>query len=172
MPTIAVSALSFSVAGCSIVIATGLRCSICFGTRPTREQGAAQRWGIPTYGKTGTTQNNRDALFIGFAGDLVVGVWVGRDDDKSLGKVTGGTAAAQLWRSFMASAVAVDGRRSMDLPFSPRLAPPPERHSQSPLPPNGANPVARFAKSAAPWKNSSRNRSAKKWWLTDHKPPF
>ncbi|MEP7315153.1 MAG: transglycosylase domain-containing protein [Sphingomicrobium sp.] len=96
--------------------------------------------GIPTYGKTGTTQNNRDALFIGFAGDLVVGVWVGRDDDKSLGKITGGTAAAQLWRSFMASAVAVDGRRSRDLPFSPRLAPPPERDPQSPLPPEWSEP--------------------------------
>jgi membrane peptidoglycan carboxypeptidase len=44
------------------------------------------------FGKTGTTQNNRDALFVGFAGDLVVGVWIGRDDDKSLGKMTGGTA--------------------------------------------------------------------------------
>ncbi len=39
-----------------------------------------------TFGKTGTTQNNRDALFIGFAGNLVVGVWVGRDDNQSLGQ--------------------------------------------------------------------------------------
>ena len=80
---------------------------------------------LPTFGKTGTTQNNRDALFIGFAGDLVVGVWVGRDDDKSLGKMTGGTAPARIWRSFMASAVAIDGRRGPDLPFrGRRLAPP------------------------------------------------
>ena len=56
---------------------------------------------IPTFGKTGTTQDNRDALFIGFAGDLVVGVWVGRDDNSSLGKVSGGTVPAQIWRSFM-----------------------------------------------------------------------
>ena len=41
---------------------------------------------VPTFGKTGTSQDNRDALFIGFAGNLVVGVWVGRDDDKPLGK--------------------------------------------------------------------------------------
>ena len=48
---------------------------------------------VPTFGKTGTSQDNRDALFIGFAGNLVVGVWVGRDDNKSLGKITGGTRA-------------------------------------------------------------------------------
>ena len=62
--------------------------------------------GVPTFGKTGTTQDNRDALFVGFAGDLVVGVWVGRDDNRSLGKVSGGTVPAQIWRNFMASALA------------------------------------------------------------------
>src|SRR3712207_8352618 len=48
----------------------------------------------------------RSALFVGFAGDLVVGVWVGRDDNKSLGRsVSGGTAPAQIWRAFMAPAL-------------------------------------------------------------------
>ena len=70
----------------------------------------------PTFGKTGTTQNNRDALFVGFAGDLVVGVWVGHDDDRTLGKITGGTAPAEIWRRFMASALAIDGRRGPPLP--------------------------------------------------------
>ena len=90
--------------------------------------------GVPTFGKTGTTQNNRDALFIGFAGNLVVGVWVGRDDDKSLGRMTGGTAPARLWRNFMTSALAVDGRRGPPLPrdYRRQSLPPPER--QSPLP--------------------------------------
>jgi penicillin-binding protein 1A len=92
---------------------------------------------VPTFGKTGTTQDNRDALFIGFAGNLVVGVWVGRDDDKSLGrKISGGTAPAQIWRDFMVSALAVDRERGPDLPR--RFAPPPPRRSlpqQSPLPP-------------------------------------
>ena len=98
---------------------------------------------VPTFGKTGTTQNNRDALFIGFAGDLVVGVWVGRDDDKSLGKMTGGTAPAQIWRSFMSSAVAIDNRRGPDLPFRGRqLAPPPApRPSQSPIPEDWSEPA-------------------------------
>ena len=58
---------------------------------------------VPTFGKTGTTQENRDALFIGFAGNLVVGVWVGRDDNKSLGKISGGTVPAEIWRNFMTS---------------------------------------------------------------------
>jgi penicillin-binding protein 1A len=90
--------------------------------------------GVPTFGKTGTTQNNRDALFIGFAGNLVVGVWVGRDDDKSLGRMTGGTAPARIWRSFMTSALAVDGSRGPALPrdYRRKSLPPPEK--QSPLP--------------------------------------
>jgi penicillin-binding protein 1A len=90
---------------------------------------------VPTFGKTGTTQDNRDALFIGFAGDLVVGVWVGRDDNKSLGKVSGGTVPAQIWRSFMASAISIDRRRGPPLPAEFRI---PERRAdsakRSPLP--------------------------------------
>ncbi|HZB69650.1 MAG TPA: hypothetical protein VE403_04730, partial [Sphingomicrobium sp.] len=92
---------------------------------------------IPTFGKTGTSQGNRDALFIGFAGNLVVGVWVGRDDNKSLGKITGGTAPARIWRSFMVPALAVDGRVGPPLPkaFRGKPAPPPtRREKKSPLP--------------------------------------
>jgi penicillin-binding protein 1A len=90
---------------------------------------------VPTFGKTGTTQENRDAVFIGFAGDLVVGVWIGRDDNGSLGKVTGGTLPAQIWRNFMVSALAVDGRRGPPLPAE--FQPPRRRDDQlkSPLPP-------------------------------------
>jgi len=93
---------------------------------------------LPTFGKTGTSQDNRDALFIGFAGDLVVGVWVGRDDNLSLGKISGGTLPATIWRNFMASAVSVDHRRAPDLPVEyrsrPRTPKQPEP-SKSPLPP-------------------------------------
>jgi penicillin-binding protein 1A len=91
---------------------------------------------VPTFGKTGTSQENRDALFIGFAGDLVVGVWVGRDDNKSLGKVSGGTVPAEIWRSFMMSALAVDRERGPPLPTQfgrPALDRSPEL--KSPLPP-------------------------------------
>jgi penicillin-binding protein 1A len=93
---------------------------------------------VPTFGKTGTTQENRDAVFIGFAGNLVVGVWVGRDDNKSLGKVSGGTVPAELWRSFMTSALAVDHERGPPLPveFHPQ---PQQPQLRSPLPPEWSN---------------------------------
>ena len=89
---------------------------------------------VPTFGKTGTTQGNRDALFIGFAGDLVVGVWVGRDDNKSLGKVSGGTLPAQIWRNFMTSALSIDRRRGPDLPPQFRVPQRREPVRKSPLP--------------------------------------
>ena len=87
---------------------------------------------VPTFGKTGTTQENRDALFIGFAGNLVVGVWVGRDDNKSLGKISGGTVPADIWRSFMTSALAVDGSHGPPLPAEFKR--PEHKDQKSPLP--------------------------------------
>jgi penicillin-binding protein 1A len=90
---------------------------------------------VPTFGKTGTTQENRDALFIGFAGDLVVGVWVGRDDNGSLGKISGGTVPAKIWRNFMVSALAIDHRAGPPLPAAFHLPQrQPERPRESPLP--------------------------------------
>ncbi len=67
--------------------------------------GHAASLGIKAYGKTGTSQDNRDALFVGFAGDLVVGVWVGNDDNRSLRGIAGGGVPARIWRDFMARAV-------------------------------------------------------------------
>ena len=96
----------------------------------------------PTFGKTGTTQENRDALFIGFAGDLVVGVWVGRDDNKSLGKVSGGTIPATIWKSFMQPALAVDHRPGPALPAGfrvPQPQPTPPGPNESPLPREWSN---------------------------------
>jgi penicillin-binding protein 1A len=49
-------------------------------------------------GKTGTTQDNRDAWFIGGAGRLVIGVWIGRDDDRPMKGVMGGGLPTQLFR--------------------------------------------------------------------------
>ncbi len=79
--------------------------------------GVEARLPIPTYGKTGTTQNHRDALFIGFAGDLVVGVWVGNDDNTPMAGVVGGSVPARLWKRFMTAALTREGK----------LAAPPQR---------------------------------------------
>jgi 1A family penicillin-binding protein len=56
----------------------------------------------PVAGKTGTTQNFRDAWFIGFSAQYVVGVWMGYDDNTPLTGVTGGGLPAEIWRETMA----------------------------------------------------------------------
>jgi penicillin-binding protein 1A len=62
--------------------------------------------GKPLAGKTGTTNDNRDTWFIGFSPDLAVGVFVGFDEPKTLGKKeTGSSAAAPIFRDFMAAAL-------------------------------------------------------------------
>jgi len=58
----------------------------------------------PAAGKTGTTQDYRDAWFIGFTADYVAGVWMGNDDDTPTKHVTGGTLPAELWRQVMLAA--------------------------------------------------------------------
>ena len=67
---------------------------------------AAKLPGYDAYGKTGTTQENRDAWFVGHAGGLVCAVWVGRDDNAPMGDITGGTAPAVIWREVMERALA------------------------------------------------------------------
>ncbi len=67
-------------------------------------QGAADL-GRPLAGKTGTTNDFTDAWFIGYAPDLVVGVWVGFDEKKTLGsRETGAQAALPIWKKFMEGA--------------------------------------------------------------------
>ena len=75
------------------------------GASVNQGTGRAARLTIPAYGKTGTSQDNRDALFVGFAGDLVVGVWIGNDDNSPLRGVNGGGLPARIWRDFMAQSI-------------------------------------------------------------------
>lgn len=88
------------------------------GATVTDGTGSAARLNIPAFGKTGTSQDNRDALFVGFAGDLVVGVWIGNDDNTPLRGINGGGLPARIWRDFMSQAVSG---------AAPRAAPKPER---------------------------------------------
>jgi penicillin-binding protein 1A len=68
--------------------------------RGTGAQAAALKW--PLGGKTGTTDDNSDAWFLGFDPDMTVGVWVGHDERKPLGpSETGAVAALPIWIEFM-----------------------------------------------------------------------
>ncbi len=65
-------------------------------------------------GKTGTSQDAKDAWFVGFTPDLVTAIWVGFDDSTSLGeRETGGQIAAPIWHDYMAVAL----RNRPNLPF-------------------------------------------------------
>ena len=59
----------------------------------------------PAYGKTGTSQKFRDAWFVGWAGGLAAGVWLGNDDGSAMDEVTGGGYPAEIWRRFMVDAL-------------------------------------------------------------------
>jgi len=74
---------------------------------------------------------------------------VGRDDNKSLGKISGGTVPADIWRSFMTSALAVDHERGPALPATFRRQPEEKPQLKSPLPPewsNATKPLRELAK--------------------------
>lgn len=75
--------------------------------RAIMERGTGRRaqLPIPSYGKTGTSNDSRDASFIGFVPPLVTGVWVGNDDNSPMKqRVTGGTLPALAWKNFMLAA--------------------------------------------------------------------
>ena len=84
----------------------------------TVQQGSGRgaRLPIAAFGKTGTSQDYRDAWFLGFAGNLVVGVWVGNDDFSPMKRVTGGSLPAEIWQTFMREAIESDEKFERDLP--------------------------------------------------------
>lgn len=94
-----------------------------------RMLGAVVSWGTgtasqldrPSAGKTGTSQDFRDAWFIGYSADYVAGVWVGNDDNAPMKRVTGGGLPARLWADIMR-----DAHRNLvarPLPGQPGAAP-------------------------------------------------
>ena len=97
---------------------------------------AARLPNVPAGGKTGTTQEYRDAWFIGFTPDLIVGVWVGNDDNAPMNKVVGGDLPAEIWRDFLSRAaplLAKDKRQApADKVADADPAKPPPRPPQRP----------------------------------------
>ena len=78
--------------------------------------------GKPLAGKTGTTNNSFDAWFIGFSPNLVVGVFVGFDEPRSLGRgETGASLAAPIFQAFMSSALAKKSPIPFRIPKGIRL---------------------------------------------------
>ncbi len=55
-------------------------------------------------GKTGTTNDWKDAWFVGYTAQMTAGTWVGNDENRSMEEVTGGTLPAQIWQKFMLAA--------------------------------------------------------------------
>ena len=72
--------------------------------------------GKPAAGKTGTTDDCKDAYFIGFTPDVVTGVWVGNDDNTRMGELTGGTVPAKIWKDVMTVATEPYGNSDFEYP--------------------------------------------------------
>ncbi len=84
------------------------------------ERGTAKKLkslNVPLGGKTGTTNDNYDAWFIGFSSDLVIGVYVGFDNPKTLGKFeTGSKAALPIFKSFVENALFEEDFKDFNIP--------------------------------------------------------
>jgi len=106
--------------------------------------GRAAQIGRPVAGKTGTTSSNKDGWFIGFSSGLTTGVWMGRDDARTVRGLQGGTAPARAFHDFMAAAVA---RRPVEqfetqVPVPDwQLTPEEEMFGDVPLDPNAMVPM-------------------------------
>lgn len=124
-----------------------MKAAVTFGTGlPANMPGA--------FGKTGTTQDYRDALFIGFVDDLVVGVWVGNDDNSPMRGVVGGGMPAQIWKEFMQFAVSRKTPRPVapviEAPAVEELAPADLEGLAPAAPAEGAAPADGEAPAAEP----------------------
>ena len=82
----------------------------------TNGTGRAASIGKPAAGKTGTTDDSKDAYFIGYTPDIVTGVWVGNDDNSKMGNITGGTVPALIWRDVMKVATEPYGNSDFEYP--------------------------------------------------------
>ncbi len=83
----------------------------------TVASGTARKADLPGWtaaGKTGTSQDFRDAWFIGYTSQLVTGVWLGNDDNTPTRKATGGGLPVEIWSQFMKAALR--GKPPADLP--------------------------------------------------------
>jgi penicillin-binding protein 1B len=85
--------------------------------RGTAVRARSMGFNAPAAGKTGTTDNYRDAWFVGFTPNILAGVWVGFDQQKNLG-LAGSTAALPIWTNFMKAQLANTAVSDWDPPDS------------------------------------------------------
>ena len=78
--------------------------------------GMAANIGKPCAGKTGTTDDYKDAWFVGYTPSVVTGVWVGNDDNSRMSGLTGGTVPAIIWRDVMKKATEPYGNEDFGYP--------------------------------------------------------
>lgn len=78
--------------------------------------GTGANIGKPAAGKTGTTDDCRDAYFVGYTPDIVTGVWVGDDNNKQVNGLYGGTIPAKIWKEVMTVATRDMGAKDFDYP--------------------------------------------------------
>lgn len=81
-----------------------------------RGTGAAAKIGKPAAGKTGTTDDYKDASFVGYTPNVVTGVWVGNDDNSDMRSIQGGTVPALIWRDVMKVATEPYGNTDFNYP--------------------------------------------------------
>ncbi|MEQ1652680.1 MAG: PBP1A family penicillin-binding protein [Hyphomicrobium sp.] len=128
--------------------------------------GTGKRAGIanhPAAGKTGTTQDFRDAWFVGYTSHLTAGVWIGNDSGKAMNRAMGGGLPAEIWRQIMDTAH--DGKAPLALPGTSRQAPGAGDALMSALPWNAPQPASRTPRvgriiETLPWLSSGSQPAA------------
>lgn len=99
--------------------------------------GRAAVAGYDLAGKTGTTSDYKDAWFCGYTGGLASCAWMGRDDARPMGRISGATAPAEMWRQFMTTALTRVPKQTIPAgPAAPAAAPPVEVAEQAPPTPD------------------------------------
>jgi len=99
--------------------------------------------GIPTAGKTGTTNNYRDAWFVGYTGNFTCAIWYGNDDYSPTNRMTGGSLPAQTWHDIMVAA-----HQGVEIKELPGVG----AGTKLPPPPPSANVAANAAAKPAEFK--------------------
>jgi membrane peptidoglycan carboxypeptidase len=105
----------------------------------------AESPGRRSAGKTGTTDEYHDAWFVGFTSNIVVGVWVGNDDNSPTDRVTGGDIPAKIWHDFV-----IEAERILALPKAPAAPPAAVLSSVAAPPPAAPTPAAPTPAAAPP----------------------